>query len=295
MPIQPRAASARESEGEAPQAEPHASQRGVKSCSARNARTSARSARAPSGARAGGSERASSAPLIARRIIVAPAMAWLDRDGVRLHYEVHDGPSDAVALLLSHGFSASAAMWRANVAALAERRRVLAWDMRGHARSDAPEDQALYSHALSVGDMAAVLDAAGVERAALCGMSLGGYLSLSFRLAHPERVAAFVLVDTGPGYRRDSERDGWNDYCERTAAEIEARGAVALRVSPEVAEHPDLGGVARAARGIMAQRDASVIESLGAIYVPTLVVVGSEDEQFLRAADYMATKIPGAK
>src|SRR5947209_2870055 len=199
-------------------------------------------------------------------------MAWLDRDGVRLFYEVHDGPADATPLLLSHGFSASADMWRTNVPALAERRRVVAWDLRGHARSDAPADPALYSHALSVDDMAAVLDAAGVERAALCGMSLGGYLSLSFRLAHPERVAALVLVDTGPGYRRDSERDAWNEYCERTAADIEARGAIALRESPEVAEHPDLGGVARAARGIMAQRDASVIESLEAIDVPALVV-----------------------
>jgi len=222
-------------------------------------------------------------------------MTRLDRDGVHIHYEVHDGPPDAVPLLLSHGFSASAAMWSANVPALAKRRRVLAWDLRGHARSDAPADQALYSHDLSVADMAAVLDAAGVERAALCGMSLGGYLSLIFRLRHPERVAALVLVDTGPGYRRDSERDAWNDYCERTAADIDRRGAPALRVSPEVAEHPDLGGVARAARGIMAQRDASVMESLPDIDVPTLVVVGSEDEPFLRAADVMAAKIPGSR
>jgi pimeloyl-ACP methyl ester carboxylesterase len=222
-------------------------------------------------------------------------MAWLDRDGVRLYYEVHEGPADAVPLLLSHGFSASAAMWSTNAPALAEHRRVVAWDMRGHARSDAPADQALYSHELSVGDMAAVLDVASVRRAALCGMSLGGYLSLSFRLRHPERVAALVLVDTGPGYRRDTERDAWNAYCEQTAADLEARGLVALRDSPEVADHPDPGGLARAARGIMAQRDAAVIESLEAIDIPTLVVVGSEDTQFLRAADYMTARIPGAR
>jgi len=222
-------------------------------------------------------------------------MAWLDRDGVRLHYEVHDGPADATPLLLSHGFSASAAMWSANVEALAKTRRVIAWDLRGHARSDAPDDPAQYSHELAIGDMAAVLDAAGVERAVLCGMSLGGYLSLAFRLRFPARVRALILVDTGPGYRRDSERDAWNAHCERTAAELDARGAAALRDSPEVAEHPDIGGVARAARGIMAQRDASVIESLEAIDVPTLVIVGSEDEPFLRAADYMAARIPGAQ
>jgi len=120
-----------------------------------------------------------------------------------------------------------------------------------------------------------VLDGAG--EAILCGMSLGGYLSLAFRLRHPERVRALILVDTGPGYRRDAEREEWNAYCERTAADL---------TDP---------GLANAARGIMAQRDAAVIESLPAIDVPTLVVVGSEDAPFLRAADYMAAKIPDAR
>src|SRR4051794_20133097 len=85
------------------------------------------------------------------------AMSWLDRDGVRLYYEIHDGPEGATPLLLTHGFAASAAMWSANVGALSERRRVAAWDLRGHARSDAPGEQALYSHDLALGDMAAVL------------------------------------------------------------------------------------------------------------------------------------------
>ncbi|HEY3186075.1 MAG TPA: alpha/beta fold hydrolase, partial [Solirubrobacteraceae bacterium] len=199
--------------------------------------------------------------------------------------------------LLTHGFSASAAMWAPNVGALAADRPVVAWDLRGHGRSDAPSDQALYSHELSVGDMAAVLDAAGVERAVLGGMSLGGYLSLAFRLRHPGRVAALVLVDTGPGFRRDGERAEWNAYVERTAADIDARGLGALRDSPEVglAEHRSVAGLARAARGIMAQRDASVIESLADVDVPALVVVGAEDAPFLRAADHLAAKIPGAR
>jgi pimeloyl-ACP methyl ester carboxylesterase len=222
-------------------------------------------------------------------------MSWLDREGVRLYHEVHEGPEGAPPILLTHGFGASAAMWSANVGALSERRRVVAWDLRGHARSDAPCDQALYSHDLALGDMAAVLDAAGAERAVLCGMSLGGYLSLRFRLAHPERVAALVLVDTGPGFRRDSERDGWNDYCERTAADLEERGLAVLHGRAELGDHPDARGVARAARGIMAQDDAAVIESLESVDVPTLVVVGSEDTDFLRAADYMEARIPGAR
>jgi pimeloyl-ACP methyl ester carboxylesterase len=222
-------------------------------------------------------------------------MPRLDRDGVRLHYEVHGTPGERPAVLLSHGFSASAAMWEPNLAAFGADRAVVAWDLRGHARSDAPGDPSLYSHEHAVGDMAALLDEAGAAQAVLCGMSLGGYLSLRFTALHPERVAGLILVDTGPGYRRDSERDGWNAYCDQVAADLESRGLAALRDSPEVADHPDAMGLAHAARGIMGQRDALVAESLGAVAVPALVVVGSEDEPFLRAADYMAAKMPSAQ
>src|SRR4029077_9096809 len=77
---------------------------------------------------------------------------------------------------------------------------------------------------------------------------------------------------------------------------LEREGLAALTDSPEVtnAAHADADGIARAARAMLVQRDARVIESLTSIAVPTLVVVGAEDDRFLAAADYMATRIPGA-
>lgn len=223
-------------------------------------------------------------------------MPRIDRDGVRIHFKLHGAPVEGrPAVLLTHGFSASSAMWAPNVPALAADRTVVTWDLRGHGRSDAPEDPSLYSHELAVADMAAVLDAAGIGRAVLGGMSLGGYLSLAFHVRDPERVAALVLVDTGPGYRRDGERDGWNELVDRTAADLEARGLAALGSSPEQDTGADPLALARAARGIMAQHDAAVIESLPSVSVPTLVVVGAQDAPFLRAAGYMATTIPGAR
>ena len=129
-----------------------------------------------------------------------------------------------------------------------------------------------------------------------CGMSLGGYLSLAFHLAHPERVAALVLVDTGPGYRNDEARNKWNAWVERTAQRLET-GAPPPHPSPEVAqavhEHPE--GLPRAARGSMAQQDARVIDSLDSIEVPTLVIVGAQDTDFLAGADYMCRHIRGAR
>jgi pimeloyl-ACP methyl ester carboxylesterase len=199
----------------------------------------------------------------------------LDRDGVRVYYECHGGGA-GTPLLLTHGYSLSSRTWEHNLPAIGAGRTVITWDIRGHGRSDAAEDPAYYSAELSVGDMAAVLDAAGVGRAAVGGLSLGGFLSLEFYLRHPERVAALLLFDTGPGYRRDEPRDEWNGRVERIAAAQPTRG------------------LALAARGIMAQRDARVIESLPTIGVPTLVVVGAEDRPYLAAADYMATRIPNA-
>jgi pimeloyl-ACP methyl ester carboxylesterase len=68
-------------------------------------------------------------------------------------------------------------------------------------------------------------------------------------------------------------------------------------MSPERANvsHRDATGLARAARGMLTQRDASVMETLPAIKVPSLVVVGADDTPFLAASDYMAAKIPGAE
>jgi pimeloyl-ACP methyl ester carboxylesterase len=62
-----------------------------------------------------------------------------------------------------------------------------------------------------------------------------------------------------------------------------------------LARHRDAAGLAHAARGMLTQRDARVIESLPGITVPTVVIVGANDTPFLAASDYMAAKIPGAK
>jgi pimeloyl-ACP methyl ester carboxylesterase len=221
-------------------------------------------------------------------------MPVLDRDGVAIAYEVH-GTVGRTPLLLSHGYSASSAMWRPNVAALATDRQAVTWDIRGHGHSASPVGPEAYSEAASVDDMAAVLDACGIDRAVVGGLSLGGYLSLAFHLAHPGRVAALLLFDTGPGYRSDDARRRWNRFAETTAESFERLGLDALGDSPEVGTGPhNPTGLALAARGILAQHSAAVIESLPLVAVPTMVLVGSEDRPFLDAASYMAAKIPGA-
>jgi pimeloyl-ACP methyl ester carboxylesterase len=222
-------------------------------------------------------------------------MPKLNRDGVGIYFEVHGkGP----ALLLSHGYSATSQMWRGQVEALAKDFQLIVWDMRGHGQSDYPDEQAAYSEAATVADMAALLDEVGAERAIVGGLSLGGYMSLAFHLVHPERVRALLIIDTGPGYRNDEAREGWNRNALKTAERYESEGLGRLAAgSPEMrmSSHRSADGLAKAARGMLTQKDARVISSLPTIAVPSLVVVGANDTPFLAASDYMAAKIPGAK
>lgn len=220
-------------------------------------------------------------------------MAFLTRDGVRIHYEEHgSGP----AILLSHGYSATSQMWQGQIAAFKDRYRIIVWDMRGHGESDYPEDPALYSKQHTVADMAAVLDACGLESAIIGGLSLGGYSTLAFHCVHPERCDALMLFDCGPGFKKDEARLAWNERAENQAQKLEREGLAVLAARAEVllAKHRDATGLAHAARGMLAHDNSEVIFSLPDIAKPTLVLVGEEDKPFLAATDYMAAKIAGS-
>ena len=222
-------------------------------------------------------------------------MPKIDRNGVKIHYEVYgDGP----ALILTHGYSSTSAMWEGQIEALSKHHKLVLWDMRGHGKSDYPADPNAYSEALTIGDIAALLDQIGARRAIVGGLSLGGYMSLAFYRAHPERVAALLIIDTGPGFKKDEARAAWNKRAHETAERFERDGLSVLKsLSRERSSvtHRDARGLALAARGMLTQRDASVMEVLPEIAVPSLIVVGADDTPFLAASDYMAAKIPGAK
>ena len=221
-------------------------------------------------------------------------MATIDRDGVSIFYEaVGDGP----AVLLSHGYGATSQMWQGQRDLIAKSHKLIVWDMRGHGQTDSPDDQSCYSEAETVADMAAILDAEGVDDAVIGGLSLGGYMSLAFHVAHPARTRALMLFDTGPGYNNPQAREGWNTGMAIPRAEaLERDGLAALGGSEEVrvSTHRSAEGLARAARGMLAQFDNRIIQSLASIERPTLVLVGENDEPFLAGTDYMANKIPNS-
>lgn len=221
-------------------------------------------------------------------------MAYIEWHGVRITYHsAGSGP----AVLLTHGFGATCDMWRGQIDAFGQSHRIITWDMLGHGASDSPDDAALYSEAGTLKAMAAILDSCGVRDAVIGGHSLGGYMSLAFYLKYPERTRALMLFNTGPGYKSDSARAQWNGMAEKQAQAFAGKGLAALGQSEEtkIARHQSALGLEHGARGMLAQRDARIIESLPHITVPALIVVGAKDRGYLAATDYMSDKIPGSR
>ncbi|WP_369182595.1 alpha/beta fold hydrolase [Streptomyces sp. Y1] len=123
-------------------------------------------------------------------------------DGIRLHVEVHGRPG-APTVVLAHGWTCSTAFWAPVIRRLADSYRVVAYDQRGHGRSEVPPSRARYSTRALVDDLAAVLAATvpAWERALLAGHSMGGMtiMAAGGRAEVAERTAAAVLVSTGAG------------------------------------------------------------------------------------------------
>jgi pimeloyl-ACP methyl ester carboxylesterase len=218
-------------------------------------------------------------------------------NGIHINYEEHGSPS-GMPILLTHAYAATLQMWEPQFAAFAAY-RVIAWDMRGHGGTDSPPAQEDYSEKLTVEDMAGLLRHLEVERAVIGGLSLGGYISLEFQHSHPDMVRALVLCNTGPGYRKDDARAGWNDFSIGYAKRFEERGLEGLGrgIEIDVTRHyqRSAAGLAFAGRGILTQRDAVVMENLQHIAVPTLIVLGADDQRYKAGGDYLATKLPNAR
>jgi esterase len=127
---------------------------------------------------------------------VQPRQHAIEVRGLRLHY-VEWGEQDAPPIVLLHGLSAMCRIWDRLALALQDRYRLLALDQRGHGDSSWPE-QPDYSTDDYVRDLEAIVDAWGLERFALIGLSMGGTNAMAYAARHPERVTRLVSVDIRP-------------------------------------------------------------------------------------------------
>jgi pimeloyl-ACP methyl ester carboxylesterase len=114
-------------------------------------------------------------------------------DRVRIYYEAH---GSGTPLVLAYGIGGNAKMWDVNVPGLAARHRLILWEPRGHARSDAPSDPAKYSFRRWALDLKAVLDRLGIRRAHVGGLSLGAGIATRFALRYASRVRSLVVTNS---------------------------------------------------------------------------------------------------
>lgn len=197
-----------------------------------------------------------------------------------------DGPRDAPGLLLINALGTKLELWDAQVDVLASRFRVVRYDVRGHGRSFACAP--VRSLADLGGDACAVLDAAGVDRAHVAGISLGALTALWLAVHEPGRVSRLVLANTAA---RIGPPERWNERIEMV--EKAGLGAVAERTigtwftpafvaaSPAAAERCRRMVTACAPEGYCgccaALRDADLRGALGGVLAPTLVIAGAHD------------------
>lgn len=142
---------------------------------------------------------------------------WIERDGVRVGYEVH-GSGDPTVVLLASWAIVHARQWKFQVPYLARHFRVLVVEGRGNGRADRPDADDAYADREFVEDTIAAMDAAGVPRAVLCGLSAGARHALQLAAWHPERVAAVIAIGTAlpqpvPGFDDPQPvYEGWGKY-----------------------------------------------------------------------------------
>ena len=239
-------------------------------------------------------------------------MPLAELNGIHVYYEA-TGKGRPVVFV--HGFGCGIRSWDPQVAALAPKHRVVAYDVRGHGLSDAPAAATAYSQATSIEDLRQLLGVLKIRRTAVIGLSMGGNIALNFTLAHPALVSALVVADTGAGSDDHAE---WVATTHAFASALDSGGTEAFAdmamASPLFAPYCAKGptaqrfirsclmthrarGVAHTAREVLARRPRiyELEPQLRTLRVPTLLIVGDGDDFCLKIHDFMARTIPGAR
>jgi 2-succinyl-6-hydroxy-2,4-cyclohexadiene-1-carboxylate synthase len=217
---------------------------------------------------------------------------------------------------LLHGFTGSVKNWRDQMTRLGHHYRVLAVDLPGHGRTDAPDELERYRMEHVAGDLVTLLDVLGATPVHWLGYSMGGRLALYAAIHHPQATRSIILESASPGLADESERQARRDRDEALAARIEREGVPAFVAEwerlPLFATQGRLPASGRAAlreqrlansasglagslRGMGTGAQPSLWDQLGTISRPTLLIAGELDGKFVVINRRMAAAIRGAK
>jgi pimeloyl-ACP methyl ester carboxylesterase len=227
------------------------------------------------------------------------------------------GPGEGLPIVLLHGLTATHRYVVMGSTALQRSgRRVIAYDARGHGRSDPAPDPGAYGYDALTDDLVAMLDDRGIDRAVLAGASMGAHTLLRFALAHPERAAGLVVIT--PAYddrdhgnaaslaRWDALSDGLRTggvegfvaaYGDPQVPE-RFRDTVLTVIRQRLAAHEHPEALADALRAVPRSRPFERVADLAAITAPTVVVADRDDADPghpLAVGEAYAATIPDAR
>jgi len=231
-------------------------------------------------------------------------MSDIVANGCRISVEL-DPPSQRPPLLLIHALGNTSELFEPQLTAFRPALRLLRYDLRGHGRSEVPRQHCTLD---DLGrDALAVLDAAGVERAHVLGVSIGGLIALWLGIHAPRRVNRLVLANT---CARIATPEFWQDRIDHITTNglgemadvmlsrwfsesfMLEQSATALRYRETLLSASPLGYAGCCA----ALRDADLTARASVVRAPSLVVVGSRDMATTAAdGEWLAKQIPGAR
>src|SRR3954470_18803128 len=224
-------------------------------------------------------------------------------DGVKLYYEE---TGKGIPIVFIHEFAGDYRSWENQVRYFARYYRCITVNARGYPPSDVPKDGAKYSQERARDDIRSVLEALKIDKAHIVGLSMGGFATLHFGFAYPDRARSLVVA--GCGYGAEPEkRAQFMAEAEASAKRFETVGmqhaALGYALGPtrvqfqnkdprgwqeftdQLAEHSN-EGAARTMRGVQARRPSlyELTDKMAAMTVPTLVMTGDEDWPCLEPA-----------
>jgi pimeloyl-ACP methyl ester carboxylesterase len=234
-------------------------------------------------------------------------------DGVKLYYEE---TGSGTPIVFVHEFAGDGRSYEPQVRYFSRRYRCINYNARGFPPSDVPENFESYSQARARDDIRAVMDALKLEKAHILGISMGGFATLHFGFAYPERALSLVVAGCGYG-AAPGARQQFHDETARTAAQIAEKGMAEVSKSygsgptrvqlrnkdprgyaeflQQLSEHSTLGS-ANTMRGVQARRPSlwDLIDDMKKLDVPTLVATGDEDDPCLEPGLLMKRHVKSA-
>ena len=230
-------------------------------------------------------------------------------NGINLYYEM---VGNGFPVVLCHGYKGSHFEWSLQIPVLSRDYKVITMDHRGHGLSEAPSLKEDYSIPIFTRDVYELLRKLNVGKCCLVGHSMGGFIALQFAVNYPEMVEALVLVDTSAKIERISEYHRFMKDQRRIALTegLEAAFEYSVLHDPlalkAVSKYPHKREIMKQkllntsveayVYGIEAIAEwDGVSASLHNISVPTMVIVGQDDEDFFKMSIKVADGIPNAR